>query len=77
MHLSTVLDDYSRCIVAWKLCTTMKAEDATETLDMTLTASGCDHTQVKHRPRQPSDSGRGYIAEQLGDYLGKNGIDHV
>jgi putative transposase len=24
-----VLDDFSRYIVAWKLCTTMKAEDVT------------------------------------------------
>jgi transposase InsO family protein len=24
---STILDDFSRYIIAWKLCTTMKAED--------------------------------------------------
>jgi len=30
-YLSTILDDFSRYIVAWKLCTTMKAEDVTET----------------------------------------------
>jgi putative transposase len=28
-YLSTVLDDFSRYIIAWKLCTTMKAEDVT------------------------------------------------
>ena len=28
-YLSTVLDDFSRYIVAWKLCTTMKAGDVT------------------------------------------------
>ena len=28
-YLSTVLDDFSRYIVAWKLCPTMKAEDVT------------------------------------------------
>jgi transposase InsO family protein len=27
-YLSTILDDYSRYIIAWKLCVTMKAEDA-------------------------------------------------
>jgi putative transposase len=32
-YLSSVLDDYSRYIIAWKLCTTMKAEDVTATLD--------------------------------------------
>jgi putative transposase len=51
MYLSTVLDDYSRYIIAWKLCTTMKSEDVTETLDMALEASGCDHAHVRHRPR--------------------------
>ena len=30
MYLSTVLDDYSRYIIAWKLCSTMRAEDVTD-----------------------------------------------
>ena len=33
-YLSTVLDDFSRFIVAWKLCATMKAQDVTATLDL-------------------------------------------
>ena len=37
-YLSTVLDDFSRYIIAWKLCTTMKAEDVTATLEMALEA---------------------------------------
>jgi hypothetical protein len=32
-YLSTVLDDFSRYIIVWKLCTTMKAQDVTDTLD--------------------------------------------
>ena len=39
MYLSTVLDDYSRYIIAWKLCSTMRAEDVTDTLDLALAAS--------------------------------------
>jgi transposase InsO family protein len=31
-YLSTILDDYSRYITAWRLCTTMRASDVTETL---------------------------------------------
>ena len=42
MYLSTVLDDYSRYIISWKLCSTMRAEDVTDTLDMALAATGCD-----------------------------------
>ena len=41
-YLSTILDDYSRFIIAWKLCTTMRADDVTGTLELALTASGCD-----------------------------------
>ena len=29
-YLGTILDDFSRYIVAWKLCATMKAEDVTK-----------------------------------------------
>jgi transposase InsO family protein len=29
-YLSTILDDYSRYIIAWKLCTTMKSGDVTD-----------------------------------------------
>ena len=50
-YLSTVLDDFSRYIIAWKLCTTMKAEDVTATLELALDASGLDKASVLHRPR--------------------------
>jgi putative transposase len=49
-YLSTVLDDFSRFIVAWKLCATMKAQDVTATLDWALAASGLDQMNVVHRP---------------------------
>ncbi len=41
-YLSTLLDDDSRYIIAWKLCTTMKAKDVTDRLELALEASGCD-----------------------------------
>ena len=55
-YLSTVLDDYSRYIVSWKLCTNMRAEDVTDTLDLALQASGCDQVHVIHKPRLLSPS---------------------
>ena len=33
-YLSTILDDFSRYVVAWKLCTTMKASDVTNTPEL-------------------------------------------
>jgi RNA-directed DNA polymerase len=56
--LSTVLDDFSRYIVAWKLCATMCAEDVTATLDLALLASGLDHATVVHRPATRSPTSR-------------------
>ncbi len=72
-----VLDDFSRYIVAWKLCTTMKASDVTETLTMALEASGLDSMNVVHRPRLLSDNGSSYIAGDLADWLEDKRMDHV
>jgi len=76
-YLSTILDDYSRYVIAWKLCITMKASDVTDTLELALTASGCDQVNVRHRPRLLSDNGASYIAGELADWLDDKGMDHV
>jgi putative transposase len=76
-YLSTILDDYSRYIVAWKLCTTMKAGDVTDTLELALEASGCASATVRHRPRLLSDNGSSYISLDLAAWLEHQGMDHV
>ena len=76
-YLSTILDDYSRYIIAWKLCTTMKAADVTDTLELALQVSGCDQATVMHKPRLLSDNGSSYVATDLADYLEDKGMDHV
>jgi putative transposase len=75
--LSTVLDDFSRFVVAWKLCSTMKAEDVTDTLDLALSASGLDRVKVRHRPRLLSDNGSSYIAGDLANWLEDQGMTHI
>ena len=76
-YLSTVLDDFSRYIIAWKLCTSMTASDATDTLEMALGTSGCDQARVRQRPRLLSDNGPSYIAGDLAKWLHDNTIEHV
>ncbi|MGN7439449.1 MAG: IS3 family transposase [Alcanivorax sp.] len=76
-YLSTVLDDFSRYIIAWKLCKTMKASDVTKTLEMALEASGCDSAKVIHKPRLLSDNGASYVASDLADFLKGKGMSHV
>ena len=75
--LSTVLDDFSRYVVAWKLCTGMAASDVTDTLKMALQASGLDDVSVKHRPRLLSDNGPSYIAGDLSKWLGDHDMKHT
>jgi transposase InsO family protein/transposase-like protein len=76
-YLSTILDDYSRYIIAWKLCTTMKTGDVTDTLDLALQASGCDQATVLHKPRLLSDNGASYISGDLANWLDDQQMDHV
>jgi putative transposase len=76
-YLSTILDDFSRYIIAWKLCTTMKTEDVTETLELALQASGCDQATVRHKPRLLSDNGSSYISGDLAEWLDDRKMDHV
>ena len=77
MYLSTILDDYSRYIITWKLCTSMKAEDVTNTLGLALKASGCDRARVRHKPRLLSDNGASYISGDLAEWLQDKGMSHV
>ena len=76
-YLSTILDDYSRYVIAWRLCTTMKSGDVTDTLDLALQASGCDQAKVLHKPRLLSDNGSSYISGELADWLEDRQMDHV
>ena len=75
-YLSTILDDYSRFILAWRLCQGMSADDVKQTLDDAILFSGIRHVKVLHRPRLLSDNGPCYISKALGDYLAQEGIGH-
>ena len=77
MYLSTILDDFSRYVVAWKRCTSMTSRDVTETLELALQASGCDQADVVQKPRLLSDNGSSYISGELADWLSDNEMSHV
>ena len=76
-YLSTELDDYSRYIVAWRLCTSMSASDVSDTLDDALSFTGLDEVRVNHKPRLLSDNGPCYISGELAEYLKDNGLSHT
>ena len=55
----------------------MKASDVTDTLELALTASGCDQAHVLHKPRLLSDNGASYVSGELAQWLGRQGMSHV
>ncbi len=76
-YLSTVLDDFSRYILAWKLCSTMTATDVADTLTLALRSSGLERVRVRHRPRLLSDNGPSYLSGQLASWLAEHAMDHT
>jgi len=73
-YLSTILDDYSRFIVTWRLCSNMKAEDVTQTLDEALLAANLIN---RNRPKLLSDNGSCYISNELADYMDDMDMKHI
>lgn len=74
-YLSTVLDDYSRYIISWELCKTMKATDVQHSLDMALRATGL--ASKRNKPRLLSDNGSCYISKELSEYMEEHDMKHV
>ena len=76
-YLSTVLDDYSRYILAYKLSPTMNAQDAEDTLKIALAKAEIDKVKVYHKPRLLSDNGPAYHSANLAQFLKERRIDHI
>ncbi len=76
-YLSTVMDDFSRYIISWKLCRTMKASDVMETIGLAIQNTGVEKITVQYRPRLLTDNGSCYIAGELREYLEKWGMAHT
>ncbi len=76
-RLPTILDDYPRYIISWRLTTTMAASDVTDTLENALAVTGLMHACVRYRPRLLSDTGPCYISSDLKERLKAKAMDHT
>jgi putative transposase len=76
-YLSTVLDDYSRFILSWRLTTSMGAGDVKDTLDQAIALTGVTNIPVRHRPRLLSDNGPCYLSGELKAYLKDQQMGHT
>jgi putative transposase len=76
-YLVTVMDDYSRFILGWKLQKDMSANSLIEVVQVAVDATGMTDVPVENRTRLLSDNGAGYISRAFRDYLNLVGIRHI
>jgi len=76
-YLVTVMDDYSRFILAWKLQKDMSANSLIEVIQDAVDATGMTDVPVENRTRLLSDNGAGYVSRAFRGYLNLVGIRHV
>ena len=76
-YLVTVMDDYSRFILAWKLQKDMAADSLIEVVQQAIDATGMTEVPVEDRTKLLSDNGAGYVSRAFRDYLHLVGISHI
>jgi transposase InsO family protein len=76
-YLVTVMDDYSRFILGWKLQKDMTAISLIEVIQQAVDATGMTDVPIEDRARLLSDNGSGYISRAFRDYLNLVGIRHI
>lgn len=73
-YLTTILDDYSRYIIAWELCKNMRSDDAQRVVSKALAITGL---RPDERPKLLSDNGSCYVSGDLKEFLEEESITHI
>jgi putative transposase len=76
-YLVTVMDDYSRFIIAWRLQRDMSSDSLIEVIQEAIDTTGMTDVPVKDRTKLLSDNGAGFISRAFRDYLHLVGITHI
>ncbi len=76
-YLISVLDDFSRRILAWGLQPSMCAGDFSQVVEAACEGTRVDQVPVAHRPRLVTDRGPALISQDFGQYLETKGLGHI
>ena len=76
-YLVTVMDDFTRFILAWRLQRDMTSDSFIEVVQDAVDQTGMTDVPWEHRTKLLSDNGPGYISRSFGDYLRLVGIRHI
>ena len=76
-YLVTVMDDFSRFILAWQLKTDMSANSLIDVTQEAVDLTGMTDVPVEDRTFLLSDNGSGYLSRKFSEYLRLVGIKHI
>ena len=76
-YLVTVMDDYSRFILSWKLQRDMTTDSLIEVVQEAVDMTGMTEVPVADRTSLLSDNRSGYVSRGFRDYLHLVGIKHI
>jgi putative transposase len=76
-YLVTVMDDYSRFILAWELKSDMAAGSLIDVVQKAVDTTGMTDIPIEDRTVLLSDNGAGYLSRQFGEYLRLVGVRHI
>lgn len=76
-YLISILDDFSRRILAWRLQSFHNADAFSEVVESAYEATGLAHVPQTRRPLLLSDNGSALISKPFGDYLETKGLGHI
>jgi transposase InsO family protein len=76
-YLISVLDDFSRRILAWGLQPTMRAGDFSQVVEVACERTGVEQAPLSDRPRLVTDRGPALISKDFGQYLETKGLGHI
>ena len=76
-YLISVLDDYSRMILAWELKADMTAESISDVVEQAVEWTGMKNVPVEDRSRLVTDNGPGFLAQAFEDYLRMLALRHI
>ena len=76
-YLVTVIDDYSRFILAHRLQWDMTSDSFIEVVQEAVGRTGMDQIPITDRTRLLSDNGPSYVSRAFRDYLGMVDIRHI
>jgi putative transposase len=76
-YLISVLDDFSRRILAWKLQSCMDADAFSEVIELAFEATGMADVPPEDRPKLLTDRAAPLICRDFGDYIEAHGMGHI